>query len=50
MPRHQLAQQLTIPIFAVASEQVFSFSGILLDEQRARLIDDILEALMHIND
>ena len=41
---------LTTPVSTVASEQVFSSSGKVLDERRARLGEDILEALMCVKD
>ena len=41
---------LTIPVSTVASEQVFSCSGRVLDKRRARLNDDILEAVMCVKD
>ena len=41
---------LTTPVSTVASEQVFSSSGKVLDERRARLGEDILEALMYGKD
>ena len=41
---------LTTPVSTVASEQVFSCSGRVLEEQRARMNEDILEALMCVKD
>ena len=41
---------LTTPVSTVASEQVFSSTGKLLDERRARLAEDILEALMCVKE
>jgi len=41
---------LTIPVSTLASEQVFSCSGRVLDERRARLSDNILEVVMCIKD
>ena len=41
---------LTIPVSTVASQQVFSHSGRVLEERRARLSEDILEAQICIKD
>ena len=41
---------LTIPVSTVASEQVFSHSGRVLEERRSRLSEDILEAQICIKD
>ena len=41
---------LTVPISSVASEQVFSLSGRVIEERRTRLSDDIIEALMCLKD
>ena len=41
---------LTTPVFTVVSEQVFSYSGRVLEEWRTRLNEDILEALMCVKD
>ena len=41
---------LTILVFSVASKQVFSLSGRVLEERRTRLGEDILEALMCVKD
>ena len=41
---------LTSLMSTVASEQVFSYNGNVLDERMTRLSEDILEALMCIKD
>ena len=41
---------LIILVSSIASEQVFSLSGRVLEEMRTRLREDILEALMCVND
>ena len=41
---------LTIPVSTVASEQVFSYSGRVLDKRHVCLSDDILEVVMCVKD
>ena len=41
---------LTTPVSTVASEQVFSCSGRVLEKRRAGLNEDILEALICVKD
>ena len=49
-PFQNARDTLTFPVSTVASEQVFSYSGRVLDERRARLSEDILEALIWVKD